>query len=363
VFVYFVHILWLSTIFGHGSIVDEMARELHHQLESLDRLRLVPFVRDFKYTGLREERDRGYDGKLNITTPHGQFELLVEAKRSYLSRSSVDPLLAWLNHLRMDQKQGVILLARHIPRQAAEALIEANVNFVDDAGNVHLELGDAYNWTAIGSPAPEPASERRPPSPAQLQLLFQFVTYPESVNWQVRPLGLAAGISKSMAAQARRQMITEGLLTRAGKLGPIDLLAERLILGYAQVLRPKLILGRFRPQETTTESFLSRLRKELPVGYALSGGAAADLLQHFYRGPEITFFLPLSNRAITQQLRLLPDREGSVTILRAFSDLVFWEEREHHMLAPPWLIYAELLNSNDPRAQEAAKEFRRKFLA
>jgi hypothetical protein len=348
--------------------MDELARESHPELEPLGRLRNLPFVRGLKITSVQKGRDLEYDGKLEITTPHGRFQLVIEAKRSYLSRSTVSQLLAWLNHLRTDHTQRVILLARHIPRQAAEALIEAKVNFVDDAGNVHLELGDAYNWTAIGIPALEPVSERRPASPAQLQLLFQFVTHPESVNWPVRRLESVAGISKSKAAQARLQMITEGLLTRAGKqyqLGSTSLLADRLILGYAQVLRPKLTLGTFRPWEKTAESFLARLRKEVPPGirYSLSGGAAADLLQHFYRGPEVTLFLKPSTRATTQQLSLLPDREGPITILSAFGELVFWKEREHHMVAPPWLIYAELLNSKDPRAHEAAGEFRRKFLA
>ncbi len=98
------------------------------------------------------------------------------------------------------------------------------------------------------------------------------------------------------------------------------------------------------------------------VQYSLTGGPAADLLQHFYRAPEVTLFLKPPGREIEQQLRLLPDREGPITILRAFGDLVFWEEREHHMLAPPWLIYAELLNSKDPRAHEAAQEFPKQVL-
>jgi len=277
-------------------------------------------------------------------------------------------MLARLNHIRTTRKaRGIILLARHVPRRAAAALIASDVNFADDSGNIHLKLGDAYNWTVIGMPAVEPISKRRPTSPAQLQLLFQFVTYPDSVNWPVRRLEPAAGISKSKAAQARRQMIDEGLLVRAGKqyqLGPTNLLADRLASGYAQVLRPKLTLGTFRPSEKTAESFLARLCAEVPpVKYSLSGGPAANLLQHFYRGPEVSLFLKPSIRAVTQQLRLLPDRDGPVTILNAFGNLVFWEERQHHMLAPPWLIYAELLSNNDPRAQEAAQEFRREFLA
>jgi hypothetical protein len=338
------------------------------EFDSLARLRHLPFVRGLKYKPTQEGRHQGFDGQLDITTPQGRFRLLVETKRSHLSHTAVPPLTLWLNRLRTDRTQALILLARYIPRKTADALIEAKVNFADDAGNIHLTLGDAYNWTVIGIPAPEPISERRPASPAQLQLLFQFVTHPESVNWPVRQLEPAAGISKSRAAQARRQMMIEGLLKRSGKqyqLGPMSLLAERLVLGYAQVLRPKLTLGAFRPPEKTSELFLDRLKKEMPPGvrYSLSGGPAADLLQHFYRGPEVTLFLKPSARAIQHQLRLLPDRDGPVTILSAFGDLVFWEEREHHMLAPPWLIYAELLNSKDPRAHEAAQEFRTKFLA
>ena len=362
-----VHYFFMSTISGHGIIMDLVALKSYPGMEPLDRLQQVPFVKNLKYTSVPNGRNAEYGGKLKIKTPHGSFLLAVEVKRSYVSSAAVSQLVAWLNHLRNDRTQGIILLARHIPRQAAEVLIEAKVNFVDDVGNLHLKLGDTYNWTAIGIPARDPVSQRRPISPAQLQLLFQFVTYPESVNWPLRRLEAAAGVSKSKAAQSRRRMIAEGLLIPAGKqyqLGPANLLDDHLILGYAQVLRPKLTLGTFRAAEKTAESFLSRLRKEVPstVRYSLSGGPAAKLLQNFYRGPEVTLFLALSTRAIVQRLRLLPDREGSITILRAFGELVFWEKREDHILAPPWLVYAELMSGKDPRTQEAAKEFRREFL-
>jgi len=70
-------------------------------------------------------------------------------------------------------------------------------------------------------------------------------------------------------------------------------------------------------------------------------------------------FLEPSSRRTGQELMLLPDSEGPVTLLRAFGEMVFWQQRDNHMLAPPWLIYAELLNSTDPRAHEAAREFQK----
>jgi len=59
---------------------------------------------------------------------------------------------------------------------------------------------------------------------------------------------------------------------------------------------------------------------------------------------------------------LLPDRSGPITLLRAFGELVFWRQVSSWMVAPPWLVYSELMNADDPRAHEAALELRREFL-
>src|SRR4051794_15814362 len=130
-----------------------MGRVLHQEPEPVAVLRRVPFVRELHYTSAHDESDLGYDGTTDIHTPEGPFRFAVEVKRSYLTRSAVDQLLALLHYRQKDQPRGVILLARYIPRAVAERLVEANVNFADDAGNVHLALGQAYNWTVIGMPA------------------------------------------------------------------------------------------------------------------------------------------------------------------------------------------------------------------
>jgi len=344
-----------------------MTRGTPPQSWPLDALRRVPFVRGIEYSLTRDRQDIGFGGKLDVRTPTRHFHLLAEARRSYLTRSEVNQLLAWVKQQGTAKPRQVILLARHIPRPVAERLIEAKVNFADDAGNIHLALGDRYNWTTFGKPALERPPDRRSVSPAQLQLLFQFATHPDSLNWPVRRLEEEAGMGKSTIAQARLQLAAAGLLVREGKkyrLGPPGLLEERLVSGYAEVLRPKLALGTFRPVEKTPEEFLARLRSKTPSGirYALSGGPAAGLLQRFYRGPEVPMFLAPPSPDTARQLRLLPDSNGPVTLLRAFGEVVFGRIKSHHALAPPWLIYAELLAGDDPRAHEAAREFKKEFL-
>ena len=105
-----------------------------------------------------------------------------------------------------------------------------------------------------------------------------------------------------------------------------------------------------------SSSWLAAAQK---IPYSLTGGPAADAIQHFYRSSEVPVFLNAGNH---RALRLLPDRTGPVVLLKPFGDLVYWREFEGKMVAPPWLVYAELLNSSDPRAREAAEELRQEFL-
>jgi len=334
--------------------------------EPLAHIRDLPFVRKLEYRPAKARTDTGYDGHLKIRASSNTFSFVVAVKTSYLSDASVNELRARAD--RLPAPQGVVLLARHVPRPIAERLIRDHISFADLAGNVHLELGDQYNWTAVGRPEMKPISVRRAATPADIQLLFRFATNPDSINSPVRQLEKATGISKSKAAQARKQLIAQGLLVRDGrqyKLGSTALLSDRLVTGYSQILRPKLLLNRFRYPEKQPEDFLRRLRAEapsIPLQYALTGGVAADLLQHFYRSSEISLFIGPWNPSVPKRLRLLPDREGPVIALRAFGDAVFWRETGGHTIAPPWLIYAELLSSSDPRAHEAAAELRQAFL-
>jgi hypothetical protein len=342
-----------------------MSRLVGSEPAALAHVRQLPFVKRLRYLPLVKDVRAEYDGTLTVETPQREFQMLVEEKNTALSHQEIARLIAWFKHLHTPNTP-VMLLTRHISRPGAQALIDAEVNFADEAGNIHLRLGDNYSWTAIGLPPRERLSMRRSITPAQLQLLVQFVTHPESVNWSVRQLEPAAGISKSKAAQARQQVIAEGLLFKKGagyQLGPKQLLGERLVDGYAKVLRPKLLLGRYRAPEKTSEAFLERLATTQNLRYALTGNDAAYLLQRYYRAPDTTLFIELPSATIAQELRLLPDREGPITLLRSFGEVVFWEARGGHTLAPPWLIYAELRHSDDPRAQEAAQELQQELLA
>lgn len=337
-----------------------------------DQIRAVPFVRHLRLvpanSGVRNVSD-----VLEITTPRGKHRLPLIVKRSYLDRSMVNAVIGQIQGERKAAKGGghtvtngeTLVLAPYLATPTAKSFIDAGISFADEAGNIHLALGDEYNWTVIGErkPPKPPQSERV--TPAAVQLLFQFATHPESLSWTVRDLAAAVGLSKSKVAELRLQFAQEGVFATQGvEKSPAATreLGDRLVSGYSQILRPKLVLGRFRYEEPSVEQFVARLTRDAAaqkIPYALTGGPAADAMQHFYRSSEVPVFLEAEHH---RALRLLPDRTGPVVLLKPFGDLVYWREFEGKIVAPPWLVYAELLNGSDPRAREAAEEFRQEFL-
>jgi hypothetical protein len=49
-------------------------------------------------------------------------------------------------------------------------------------------------------------------------------------------------------------------------------------------------------------------------------------------------------------------------LLRAFGALVYWREVEGTTVAPPWLIYAELLTGVEDRDRDVAEDLRQRIL-
>lgn len=329
----------------------------------LVHLRALPFVRELHYDPAAQA--------LELTTPRGRHRLSVEIKRSYLDRTLVNAILSQATGVSQGKgrTKGItgarIVLARYISPPVGELFIAAGISFADEVGNVHVALGEDYNWTVLGKREPPRLAEADRTTPATIQLLFQFATAPQSATWTVRDLARAAGISKTKVALLLNQFRRERLLDGKSEFQVTPETVDRLVAGYGQTLRPKLVIGRYRPPEPSVDSFLVRLAEEATtqkLQYALTGGPAVDAMQHFYRGSEAPVFLAHPETSILRALRLLPDRTGPVVLLRPFGELVYWREFNGKMVAPPWLLYAELLVSSDPRAREAAEELRREFL-
>ncbi len=340
-----------------------MARVYQHE-QQLSLLRSLDFVRAAEVVSLPPGTGSRGDAELILKTAEETFRFRIQKKKAYLDRSFLNMLVA---HAKGSEP--ILLLARYVPRESAETLMNAGINFVDEVGNIHLRLGNRYERTIIGQREPSTGREKQAiVSPGRIQALFALAAYPDAANWTVRQLATAAGISKSSAAQARQQWIADGLLikTKDGYRRPesqSSSLRAQLLSGYEQILRPRLLIGRYRLPVSASDEVIDHLRRDLlPVRWSLTGGPASFRLNRFYQGLDVPLFSDDLTAETSRKARLLPDREGLVTVLRSFGELPFWKEVDGIHLAHPWLIYCELMHSNNPRAHEAAEELRSEYL-
>lgn len=325
------------------------------------------FVKDARFDTPRRINEEGFYGVLKIRTPKGTYSFTVKTRTSYLDRSLLNAFISKAQTKMKSRRERVLLFARYVPRPSAEKLIQAGVNFVDLAGNMHLAVDKEYVRTVLGNKEVRAHSDRIL-TPARIQLLFALAAHPEAADWPVRQLSELAGIGKSNAAKLRQQLLSEGLLHSSKKgfiIRDMNELEQELLRGYERVLRPRLLIGRFRAQESAQPAFIEKLKsvfKDSSTEWSLTGGPAASLLQHFYKGTEVPVFISALLDEAKRELRILPDQIGPIIFLRSFGRLARWKHVRGVDIANPWLVFAELMQSEDPRAHEAAIQLKEEFL-
>jgi hypothetical protein len=153
--------------------------------------------------------------------------------------------------------------------------------------------------------------------------------------------------------------------TRTGRILDKRHLLDRWVAGYADRLRPSLLLARYRPAEKDLRLLQAKGEEALQrrgVRYAFSGGVAAERLTGHYRGETTTVHLERAVPELAHELRLAPSDDGSVTVLLSPGPVIF-----DHMpmpgTAPAAVVYAELLAEGGERARETAELIRTKYLA
>ena len=334
----------------------------------IDRLRELPFVRDVRVAWEPAPGKCGVDALVTLRTPRRSFKLGLEVRRNFLDRTATGTLIA--EHLRLEREHHLPLLlaARYVPRPTGERLADAGVNFVDRVGNIHLKLGGDLHVLVLGRRNPLPHPVARRPSPALIQLLFVLLADPAAAGWSVRALAEAAGTGRTAAAAARQRLLGEHMLRRGeGTFHVMDRrkLADQFVDGYSRILRSHLQLGRFRALERQSGRLLKHLAQvaaRADLGWAVTGAPAAFALQRFYRDDEVPMFLTDLRPDTQRELRLVPDREGPVLLFRAFGTHYAWRKVGDLWVAHPWLIYAELVHRDEPRAYEAADQLREEYL-
>jgi hypothetical protein len=329
---------------------------IHHQEKETLEQALIAFR---KGTGLRitvEELEAGFrhdwqvDAAVRIAGRGMKARFFAEVKRA-LTTATIGTAVDRLRRL----PEKAILVADYVNPNLAEKLKQMDVPFIDTAGNVYLNEPPLLLY--IKGQGPLKTLRRARPArafqPTGLKVIFAFLCKPELFMRPYREVAQAAGVALGTVGWVINDLRTLGFVVEMGqrgrKLTQKENLLERWVAGYAERLRPKLLIGRFEGPDADWWR-----RAHLGETDAYWGGEVAAARLTDYLKPElITIYAREKPARLLLKNKLKENATGNTEILRVFwQPECNWEEKE---LVNPLLVYADLLATGDPRNIEVAR--------
>lgn len=244
-----------------------------------------------------------------------------------------------------------LLVTRFVTREAAARCRQIHQPFMDTAGNVFLEAPETLIFIA-GMPRPAGMKPTRwkAETAAGLQVTFAIASSPDLVNATHREIAARAKVALGSVGPALKDLEARGLIRLAQ---PRRILNPRLLTEAWTASFPRRLLGKLEARRFQADP--ARLANANLKAYgAYWGGEMAA--QRMTRHLKPTAFTIYANEPIKQLVidqRLKADAQGNLEIRRMFWD--FPRNPESLDVAPPLLVYADLMATGDGRNQEAAE--------
>ena len=228
------------------------------------------------------------DGVLTWKTDGKTIRYIAEAKRNFRFQDA-GVIVEQLNRLRaaLPKKYAgdkLLLLAPHVRAQQAAVLERAGIDYVDLAGNAHLQVPGLFVHVEGRRPAEEPVQAIRRPHKAWIKTVMALLVQPALVQAPYRTLAEQAAVALGTVPACMNDLTARGLLLdgRQGrKLTDRPALVALWVQAYVEALRPKLKERRFQIRANGKEEVWNRLQTILAPRHqpwALTGADAAERL-------------------------------------------------------------------------------------
>jgi len=311
-------------------------------------------------TGVRAKwrpLDGDVDGELDFQFENSTQHFFVEVKNE-LREYQFPQILE-----RAKRHQPFMVVAGHIFPTLKEKLKQNKIGYLDQAGNIYLNAGGNFMMIEGNKRLQEekPVTNRAF-TKTGLKTVFYILLHEDALNMSHRKLAEITEVALGNITNVVDGLRDAGFIlqvTRKGmKLKNKKALLERWIAGYRETLKPGLQIGNFRFWDK------DRLHhwQELPLEAAETvwgGEPAAEHLTGYLRPEILTLYTDRHSTTFAKKWVLIPDEKGNVKVYEKF-----WKDGQAlaEPYAPPLLVYADLLLTDDPRCLETAEMIYKNYL-
>jgi hypothetical protein len=289
------------------------------------------------------------------------FDLFVKTSISSQNLSAVIYELS-----RKSDKKRALLVTRYINSNLMDKLRDAKVSCIDTAGNAFIHELPIYVFVK-GNKVSHEASYLKTGRAFQysgLKVIYAFLQNPNLVQQTYRDIAERSGVALGSVGWILSDLEQQGYVQKPANkriLMNKDKLLQRWVESYL-VLKQKHLIGSFTTETTGWWKNID-IKK---IGGLWGGEIAAESYTHYLQAKDGVVFISQSMIGeFIKAARLKKRKTEDVDAIRI--DLVepFWptdNEQEGEVLAPPLLVYADLLNSNDARNLETANRIYEQYL-
>ncbi len=321
---------------------------------------LFALLRQNGIVGTWKQRQDEIDGELTLELPDKTAHFFIEVKRELRTQHLPQILV-------LAKRYGpLVVIAERIFPNLKQTLREEKIGYIDAAGNIFAHTPDIYIWIDGHKPflADKPGPTRAF-TKTGLKMVFHLLQNAYAVNAPYRQLAADAGIALGAVKNVMDGLRQNGFLLdidrNTVKLQNKPVLLERWITGYRETLKPALNLGTYRFTDPERAGDWQKLPLD-PAQDAWGGEPAADYYTNYLKPGVLTLYTKQPKIDLMIKWRLIPDPQGNLLLFEKF-----WKDEPIHapnnsIVAPPLLVYTDLLLTEDPRCNETAQRIYNELL-
>lgn len=279
------------------------------------------------------------------------IEFLCEL-RGTITTSNFGSTQKKLKELQQQSNKPILIIAQTIYPQLMKELIQNGINSLDIAGNCQIKVEGLFVHIEGKRQALKDSiaitTKNRLFQETGLKIIFRLLNDPEWINLPYRQMQVSANVSLGSVNIIMNELIDSGyvLKTEKGKFlkNKKDLL-ERWIMGYNDLLKPKLFMNRMTFKDEEIKNNWAKL--PLPTDTYWGGEPAANLYDGYLYPEQFTIYGGTTGALVKAGLRA--NENGEIFVYSKF-----WSITNEEKKIPTLLIYADLMGSGNSRNIEAA---------
>lgn len=255
---------------------------------------------------------------------------------------------------RLQYLERYVMVLPQVTAEKAAELRKDGIQFIDTAGNGYINQPPLYLF--IKGNKRQGVTKTPPVNRAfkqtGLRVLYALLCNPGMENETYRTIAVKTNVALGMINWVVKDLTEMGFLMEIGagrRLIQKERLLERWITAYAEQLRPKLVLGRYRGADGWWQQAVLN-----PEKAQWGGEVAAAKLTNYLKPQTITVYVDKDNpAAVLIPNRLKKDPEGDVELVGRF-----WQPdviAPHGDTVHPILVYADLMATGNQRNIETAR--------